>query len=75
MNNKIPNRLKEIRTRAGMSQFDVALKLGFKSTDRISRWETGLSYPHIINLFKMARIYGVRADELYPEIQNPYSLE
>lgn len=64
----IQNTLREHRMKAGLRQLDVASKLGFKSTDRISRWEKGLTYPHVVNLFKMAKIYKVRPDELYGEI-------
>lgn len=51
--------------RLGLRQIDVAHLLGFKSEDRISRWEKGNAYPHIINLFKLANIYQVKAEELY----------
>ncbi len=65
---KIPNTLREHRLKAGLLQSDVARELGFKSTDRISRWEQGQTYPHVVNLFKMARLYGVKAEYLYPDI-------
>lgn len=64
----IPNTLREHRKRVGLRQSDVAKQLGFASSDRISRWEKGLSYPCVINLFKMAKLYGVSAEELYNDI-------
>jgi transcriptional regulator with XRE-family HTH domain len=64
----IPNTLREHRKRANLRQIDIAKALGFKSTDRISLWEKGLTYPHVVNLFKLARIYVVLPHELYPEI-------
>lgn len=60
------NNLRECRKRVNLKQIDVALALGFKSTDRISRWEKGTAFPHVLNLFKLARLYGVNAEELYP---------
>lgn len=62
---KIQNNLREFRLKAGLKQTDVVKALGFKSTDRISRWEAGLTYHHVRNLFKMAELYGVRAEELF----------
>ena len=63
--NTIPNTLREHRKRVNLKQSDVAEALGFKSTDRISRWEKGLTYPHVVNLFKLAKLYGVMPHELY----------
>lgn len=62
------NKLKECRLKAGLTQFDVMLRLGFRSTDRVSKWERGSRYPNLINLFKLAKIYNVPPGEFYPEI-------
>ena len=67
-NIKISNNLKECRLKAGLSQFDVTLKMGFRSNDRISKWENGSGLPSLINLFKLSDIYNVTPKELYPEI-------
>lgn len=64
----IPNNLKQIRKACGLSQVSVAKKLGFKSSDRISKWEYGQMYPHMVNLLKLSLIYGVKVEELYPEL-------
>ena len=71
--NNIPNKIKEYRIKAGLTQFDVMLKLGVKSTDRISKWERGSKYPSMLNLLKLARILNVQAPELYPEIGLPHT--
>ena len=73
MNNnnlKLPlsNKLKECRINAGLTQYDTMIKMGFRSTDRISKWENGSGLPSLINLFKLAEIYKVSPKELYPEI-------
>lgn len=65
MNKANTNNLRECRKKVNLKQTDVAQALGFKSTDRISRWEKGTAYPHIQNLFKLARLYGVSIEKLY----------
>ena len=61
----IQNTLREHRIRKGLTQLQVAEYLGFKSTDRISKWESGLMYPQVTNLFKLAKLYNVSAENLY----------
>jgi transcriptional regulator with XRE-family HTH domain len=60
----IQNKLKEFRLKANLSQRDVAEKLGFESHNRICRWEKGIAYPSVPNLFKLSDLYGVKPDEL-----------
>lgn len=62
------NRLREFRKEKGLRQLDVANKLGFKSTDRISKWEKGRSLPGVINLLKMAVLYDVAPHEIYLQV-------
>jgi transcriptional regulator with XRE-family HTH domain len=64
----IPNNLKALRKRAGLRQQDLAVKLGFEAFDRISRWEKGLCYPSVENLFLLVRLYNVQPHEIYPEL-------
>ncbi len=61
----IPNSLKEARIACGLSQVEVAEKLGLESHDRISKWEHGRMYPHMVNLLKLSVIYNKRPEELY----------
>jgi len=61
------NNLRAARKGAGLLQTDVSKKLGISTTDRISRWEHGQGCPSLVNLFKLAAIYGVLPHELYPE--------
>lgn len=63
------NKLKECRVKVGLSQFEVTVRMGFHSTDRISKWEKGTRLPSLVNLFKLAEIYHVTPKELYPEIE------
>jgi len=62
------NDLRSRRKAAGLLQSDVAQALGLDCADRISHWENGTAMPNIINLFKLAAIYGVKPHELYPEL-------
>ena len=64
----IPNDLKNCRKASGLSQVEVAKRLGFSSSDRISKWEYGQMYPHMINLMKLSIIYNRKPEELYPEL-------
>ena len=61
----IPNNLLSCRKAVNLRQLDVAAKLGFTTTDRISRWEKGQAHPNIFNLFKLAKIYNVPPEKLY----------
>ncbi len=63
-----PNALKRLRKEAGLLQLEVAQMLGHTSADRISHWEKGLAAPNLVNLFKLAVIYGVPLEELYAEV-------
>lgn len=64
----IPNRLRKHRKMMGLNQQDVAILLGHKSTCRISRWEKGISMPSLLNLFKLAILYGTLSEELYYDV-------
>lgn len=64
----IPNRLLFYRELHRLLQTDVAQALGLASTDRISRWEQGQAFPHLLNLFKLAHLYRVAPQDLYPEL-------
>jgi transcriptional regulator with XRE-family HTH domain len=67
MQKPIFNSLRAARKNAGLLQLDVAKKLGFAGTDRISRWEKGSGCPHLVNLFKLSVLYGFYPHDLYPE--------
>lgn len=62
------NNLRFNRKRIGLLQSEVADRLQLDCVNRISRWENGSSVPNIINLFKLAALYGVAPHELYPGI-------
>jgi len=61
-----PNHLRKHRKMYGFKQKEIAKVLGIRNTSTISRWEKGLYLPSSDNLFKLAGIYGVLIDTLFP---------
>lgn len=57
------NHLFHARKRAGLSQEDVAEKLGV-SRQTVSKWETDETVPDIRQSKKMAALYNMKLDEL-----------
>lgn len=57
--------LKERREKAGLSQKDVADKLGYSTPQFVSNWERGVSTPPLKTLKKIGDMYSVSADELF----------
>ena len=62
-----PNKLRIYRVQVNLRQIDVAKLLKLDCADRISRWETGVAVPSIVNLFRLAIIYKVSPQDLFSE--------
>ena len=60
--------LKEHRTRCSMTQEFVAESLNV-SRQAVSKWENGTADPSTSNLLKLAKLYGITAEELIRSIQ------
>jgi transcriptional regulator with XRE-family HTH domain len=71
----IPNFLRKFRSLMGFSQTEIARRLNHKSTNRISRWEQGLSMPNPENLFKLALLYKTMPTELYSDLNRKFMAE
>lgn len=56
-------RLKQFRNLKGLSQTEVAEKLGL-SRQAISNWEANKSYPDLDNIVLLSKLYDVSVDEL-----------
>lgn len=56
-------RIKELRTLNGMSQVDLAARLGI-SKQSVSNWENDNIQPSIEMLLKLARLFSVSTDYL-----------
>jgi transcriptional regulator with XRE-family HTH domain len=63
MNIEIANRLVELRKKNGMSQEELAAKLGL-SRQAVSKWERAEASPDTDNLICLAKLYGVSLDQL-----------
>lgn len=63
--NKLAQFLKEKRTLSGLSQKDVATKLGYSTSQFISNWERGISQPPINTLRTLAHMYNVSAEQMF----------
>jgi transcriptional regulator with XRE-family HTH domain len=57
--------LRKARTKKGLSQSEVAKRLGYSSPQFISNWERGLSSPPIPKLKKLCKIYDLPLDHAY----------
>lgn len=63
MNETIGNRIAKFRKAKGMTQEDLASKLGV-SSQAVSKWETDASCPDISLLPQLSNVLGVTTDEL-----------
>lgn len=57
--------LKQKRISVGLSQRDVADKLGYSTPQFISNWERGVSQPPINSLKKLGDLYKISAEDLF----------
>ena len=58
------NNLKKYRLEAGLTQKQVAEKLGMQCEDRISHWERGQAMPSVGNLIKLSTVFKISIDRL-----------
>jgi transcriptional regulator with XRE-family HTH domain len=66
----VGNFLKQSRETAELSQFEVAKKLGYKSSQFISNWERGLSSPPAEILPRLVKLYSINPNDLLAVIQS-----
>jgi transcriptional regulator with XRE-family HTH domain len=59
------NKLSHYRTKANLTQQEVAYLLGIESTSRLSQWEKGNTMPSLPNIFKLSIIYKMSVEVLY----------
>ncbi len=65
---RVPNLLRKYRKVRGYRQKDVARILDLKSPSRVSRWEKGLCLPSFSNALRLAVVYRVMVDIIYPDL-------
>lgn len=63
MNESIGNRIQKFRKEKGLTQEELAEKLGV-SAQAVSKWENDVSCPDITLLPQLCRVLGISADEL-----------
>ncbi|MDM5250986.1 MULTISPECIES: helix-turn-helix transcriptional regulator [unclassified Lysinibacillus] len=59
----IGQKIKQLRSRENLSQEQLANKLNL-SSQAISNWERGKSFPDIMNIISLSDIFGVSLDDL-----------
>ena len=64
----------ELRKRSGLSQSELALKLGV-SNKAVSKWEVGKAKPAVDKIRKLAVIFGVSVDDLLKRIEGSAQTE
>ena len=69
MNIEIANRLVKLRKQSGLSQEELADKLGI-SRQAVSKWERAEASPDTDNLICLAKLYGVSLDDLLNSDEN-----
>lgn len=62
--------LKQKRIAAGLSQADVADKLGYSTPQFISNWERGVSRPPISVLKKLGELFKASSEDLFEVVLN-----
>lgn len=72
MNIETANRLLNYRKQHGLSQEELAAKIGV-SRQAVSKWERAEASPDTDNLIELAKIYGVTLDELISGTANKES--
>lgn len=61
-NNGISERLREARTKAGLTQEQACKQAGIPKTQTLSTYERGTSTPRLDTLMELVKLYGVSAD-------------
>lgn len=67
----IADRIRYLRDKTGMTQTDLAKKLGI-SRSAVNSWEMSLSLPSISNIIEMTQIFHISSDYLLSISSNMY---
>lgn len=67
----ISDRIRFLRDKVGMTQTDLAKKLGI-SRSAVNSWEMSLSLPSISNIIEMTQIFHISSDYLLSISDNMY---
>ena len=69
MDIKIGHNIRRLRIMSGMTQRQVAWHLHI-STQSVSKWERGYTYPDLTMLLPLADLFSVTLDELFGREDN-----
>ncbi len=67
--------LKEKRIAAGLTQSEVAKKLGYSSPQFVSNWERGLANPPVFVLRDLTKMYKVPVEQMCDLIVEDFKQE
>ena len=70
--NTIAANLRKLRIEKKLTQEQIAEKLGV-SPQSVSRWETSATYPDVMLLPEIAKLYGVLVDDLFRPAPKGYA--
>lgn len=67
---KLSEYLKTKRIATGLTQSEVATRLGYTSPQFISNWERGVASPPAFIIKELAKIYQISADDLFGRLMS-----
>ena len=68
---RFPNKIREYRLKAGLSQRKLAEILG-RGRNAVSSWERGLTLPNVPRLLRMAKVLSTLAESLYMDFYSTF---
>ncbi len=71
MNEDFSKNLRKLRLEKKLTQEQVAEKIGV-SAQSVSRWETGATFPDVMMLPELSKLYGVLVDDLFKKNTEGY---
>lgn len=63
---------KKLREKSGLSQAEVAKKLGMSSGQMVSNWERGACFPPLRDLKRLANMYDVPLKSFFDRFSEAY---
>lgn len=66
--------LRHAREKAGLTQHQLAHRIGVAGEERVSRWELGTSTPQPATLSRLAKALGIRMADLLDDADGPADL-
>lgn len=61
------NKLVQMRERSGLTQRELAKRIGVRENGTISSWETGDKMPNLTNLYRLSQFFNCRMEDFFDE--------